>query len=83
ALSRRQREAAAEFPLSEAYHDGPAGALLNLRPWLIAAVVLIVIAYTPMVRDVLRGTFNNAPGYEPHNPAPVNQSEQLEETPSP
>jgi hypothetical protein len=48
---------------------------------VITAIVLIVIAYTPMVRDVLRGTFSNAPGYEPHNPAPVNQIEQLDTSP--
>lgn len=75
ALSKRRQEAMAEFPLSETYYDEPVGALLNLRPWLVAAVILIIIAYTPMIRDVMRGTFSNAPGYEPHNPAPVNQIE--------
>jgi cytochrome c oxidase subunit 1 len=81
ALRSRTQQPAAEFPLSEAYHDEPVGALANLRPWVITAIVLIVIAYTPMVRDVMRGTFSNAPGYEPHNPAPVNQIEQLDTSP--
>jgi len=75
ALRSRRVEPAADFPLSEAYHDEPLGALSNLRPWVITAIVLIIIAYVPMVRDVMRGTFSNAPGYEPHNPVPVQQLE--------
>jgi cytochrome c oxidase subunit 1 len=76
ALSRRTQQASAEFPLSEAYHDEPLGAVANFRPWLVTAIILIIVAYTPMVRDVLRGTFSTAPGYEPHNPAPVNQMDE-------
>jgi len=75
ALRSQRVEPAADFPLAEAYHDEPLGALSNLRPWVITAIVLIIIAYVPMVRDVVRGTFSNAAGYEPHNPVPVQQLE--------
>ncbi len=70
AFSKKVREEVLEFPLSEAYHDEPAKLFLNLKPWILIAVVMIVIAYTPVLYDVARGTFNNAPGYSPLSPAP-------------
>ncbi|HKK67993.1 MAG TPA: cbb3-type cytochrome c oxidase subunit I [Bacteroidales bacterium] len=58
------------LPLSDPYHDEPALWLRNFKPWIIVAVILIVLAYTPVLYDVLRSTYSNSPPYSPDNPVP-------------
>ncbi|MCS7155459.1 MAG: cbb3-type cytochrome c oxidase subunit I [Bacteroidetes bacterium] len=70
-MARPAAEPALVFPLAEAYHDEPVRALANFRPWIVAALILIVIAYTPVIWDVLRSTYENAPPYLPGSPLPV------------
>jgi cytochrome c oxidase subunit 1 len=58
------------LPLSDPYHDEPALWLRNFKPWIIVAVILIVLAYTPVLYDVLRSTYSDSPPYSPDNPVP-------------
>lgn len=74
-LSSKQEEEQLEFPLSEAYHDAPVRLLANFKPWVTTAIILILIAYIPVLYDVLRSTQRSAPPYDPRNPAPLVQPE--------
>lgn len=58
------------LPLSDPYHDEPALWLRNFKPWIIVAVILIVLAYTPVLYDVMRSTYSNSPPFSPDNPVP-------------
>jgi hypothetical protein len=73
ALSKKVREEALEFPLSEAYHDEPVSIFANLRPWIIVEVFLVIASYAPVLYDVSRGTFESVPGYSPLSPMPETQ----------
>ncbi len=76
-FSRRVHEAALEFPVAEAYHDEPVRALNRLAPWVVAAVVLIVVSYTPVLIDVVRSSFKPAPAYVPEYNVPEKQLQQM------
>jgi len=64
-LSKRCEEPSLDFPVAEAYHDEPAGFVASFRPWVIAAVVLVILVYIPPVYDVLRATFSGSAGFSP------------------
>jgi len=72
ALSK-QREGVAEltFPVSDAYHNEKVSWLMNFKPWIIAAIIIIIIAYTPVILDVLQGTYGGSPTYSPNSPVPL------------
>lgn len=72
-LFARAKETEAElvFPDSEAYHDEDVSWLRNFKPWVIAAIVLIVIAYTPVILDVLQATYGGSPPFDQGNPMPL------------
>jgi hypothetical protein len=62
-LSRRPAPAMPGFaePISRA-EEGPAG-LDRLRPWMIFAVIMIIIAYGPTLVRLTAGASLNAPGF--------------------
>jgi len=68
----KQREGEPEltFPVSEAYHDEETSWLRNFKPWVIVAIIIIVIAYTPVILDVLESTYGGSPRFDPNNPVP-------------
>jgi cytochrome c oxidase subunit 1 len=68
-LSPQEREPALSLPTSEAYHDGKGMFALNFKPWVIAAVVLLAIAYIPPLYEVVTGPTQSVPGYAPSSPA--------------
>lgn len=72
-LSQRTQEVRVELPVAEAYHDEPVRALNRLAPWVVAAVVLIVVSYTPVLYDVVRSSFKPAPAYLPEYNIPEKQ----------
>ena len=59
------------IPLSEAYHEEDIPAVRNFTPWVIVAVLLIVIAYYPPLRDILKSRFPGAPAYGPASPIAI------------
>src|SRR4051794_20019815 len=44
-----------ELPVSETYHDEDVAAVQSLRPWLVAAVILLIVAYTMPFVELAKG----------------------------
>jgi cytochrome c oxidase subunit 1 len=65
---KRTSDPALELPVSEPYHDEDVAAVQSLRPWLIGAVVLLIVAYTAPFLELARGRYEGAPGYSPSSP---------------
>ena len=63
-LAARSEQAAAAFalPQAAAYHDEPAGAVRNFRPWVIAGIVAILISYVPPLVQALNGEYRVVTG---------------------
>lgn len=59
------------FPISEALHDEEATWLRNFKPYIIIAVILIVLSYTPVIIDVLEATYGGSVPYSPDSPVPL------------
>lgn len=57
------------LPISENYHDENVAALRNFTPWVIAAIVAVVVAYAPVLIQINQAQYQGAPGYQPDNPA--------------
>lgn len=72
ASEARQPAGQLYFPTAESLHaDAPVSSLVaKLRPWLVIALLLIVISYWEPLRQAMR-TPENAVPYEPDNPVPV------------
>ncbi len=68
---QKEGEATLEFPTTEPYHDEDVPWLKNFKPWVIAAIIIIVLAYTPVIIDVLQSTAGGSPPFSPENPAPL------------
>ncbi|MGQ9863503.1 MAG: cbb3-type cytochrome c oxidase subunit I [Bacteroidia bacterium] len=59
------------FETSESYHSSPAqSSLYNLRSWIWAAILLILVSYWRPLGEAL-STPQGAPPYEPSNPVPL------------
>jgi len=60
------------FPTAESLHEEAleADLVARLRPWLVVAVILIIVSYWAPLRQAL-GTPQGAPPYNPDNPVPV------------
>lgn len=59
------------FPLSEPLHDEEARWLRNFKPFIIIAIILIVLSYTPVIIDVLQATYGGSVPYSPDSPVPL------------
>ena len=60
------------FPTAESLHEEAleADPVARLRPWLVVAVILIIVSYWVPLRQAL-STPQGAPPYNPDNPVPV------------
>jgi cytochrome c oxidase subunit I len=67
-LSSKEREPALSLPTADAYHDGSGRFVLNFRPWVAAAIVLLAIAYLPPLYEIVTGPTQSVPAYEPSSP---------------
>lgn len=68
-LARKSVEAPElDFPESKALHQKQVGWVANFRPWVVVAVLLILISYVPPILGLSKGTFNDAPRYSPETP---------------
>lgn len=55
-----------EMPVAEPYHDDPTPAWLDRwRPWLVAAAVLILISYGPVLVYLISTMELTSPGFKP------------------
>ena len=68
-LRKSVAEPSLDFPVAEALHKEQVGWVANFRPWVVVAVLLILISYVPPIIGLSKGTFNNAPAYSPDSPA--------------
>jgi cytochrome c oxidase subunit 1 len=64
-------EAEVEFPISEPIHNEPALWLRNFKPYIIIALILIALSYTPVIYDVLQSTYDGSLPYSPNSPVPL------------
>tara|TARA_R100001143_G_scaffold63036_1_gene68211 strand:+ start:7527 stop:9218 length:1692 start_codon:yes stop_codon:yes gene_type:complete len=69
--SSTEEGAVITFPISEPYHDEPAKWLRNFKPYIIIAIILIVLSYTPVILDVLEATYGGSLPYSPNSPVPL------------
>jgi cytochrome c oxidase subunit 1 len=59
------------FPTAEPLRFESLGATRNFTPWVVVAVIFLVIAYAPPLVEVLTGNTVPVPPYEPFSPVPV------------
>jgi len=64
----RTRAGALELPVSEALHDEDVAFVQSLRPWLVGAAILLVVAYTAPFVELAQQRYEGAPGYDPASP---------------
>ena len=64
----REREPVLALPEAVAHHDERLGMVRNFTPWVVAAVVLLVIAYLPPLYEIVTGPTQAVPGYGPSSP---------------
>ena len=69
-LGPRVGEPSLALPTAEAHHDGELTPLRNFTPWVVAAVLLLVVAYAPPIYQVLQNRSPGAPAYDPASPVP-------------
>lgn len=67
-LRKKAREGALELPVSEPYHDEDVAAVQSFRPWLVGAVILLIVAYTMPFVELAQQRFEGAPPYGPASP---------------
>ncbi len=67
-LRRKTNEGALELPVSEPYHDEDVPSVQSLRPWLVGAALLLVVAYAMPFVELARGRYEGAPPYTPDSP---------------
>lgn len=71
-LSKRTGEPVLEIPVSEAYHDERRVPLFDkFKPWLIAMVVILLLAYVPALLNVNKNSGPGSPRYNIDNPLPI------------
>lgn len=75
-FAAKAQESTLDFPTAEAYHDEPRiGFVRNFTPWVIAATILIVLAYVPPIKEAVEFNREKAKPYHPGNPVPIENTE--------
>jgi cytochrome c oxidase subunit 1 len=64
----RERVPAVRLPTSQPYHDEDVGLVRDFTPWVVAAVLLLIVAYGPPLYAIVTGPTQGAPGYDPGSP---------------
>ncbi len=69
---KKQTEGVLELPVSEALHDEKRIPLFDqFKPWLVTMAIILVLAYTPALINVMKNTGPGAPRFTPDNPVPA------------
>ena len=71
-LRKKTTEGVLDIPVSEAYHDEKRVPLFDrFKPWLVAMVVVILLAYVPALLNVNKNSGPKAPPFEGNSPMPI------------
>ena len=71
-LKKKSMEGELNLPVSEALHDENRIPLFDqFKPWLVTMGVILVLAYTPALLNVMKNTGPGAPAFTPDNPVPA------------
>jgi cytochrome c oxidase subunit 1 len=73
-FSRSKKQGALELIVSEPYHDEQVRAVQSFIPWLVGALLLLIIAYAPPIAQTLRSNFPGARPFTPDSPLPIKAS---------
>lgn len=73
-FGKKRHEEALVFPVADVYHDQPVPIVERFRPWIIASILLLIVAYLPPFLDLARNRFPSAPAFLPNSPVPLNLS---------
>ncbi len=70
-LGKKKNAGELEIPVSEAYHDEKRIPLFDkFKPWLVAMLVIILLAYVPALYNVNKNSGPGAPRFNIDNPVP-------------
>jgi cytochrome c oxidase subunit 1 len=76
-FGKKVNESEVYLPVSESYHKEKYSPYLeNLKPWVVAMIALIMIAYIPAIQDTLKYSGADAPPFKPDNPIPLELYQQ-------
>jgi cytochrome c oxidase subunit 1 len=71
-MSKKKEEGVLELPVSEAYHDEKRIPLFDkFKPWLVAMVIILLVAYIPAIMNVMKNSGPKAPPFNDNSPVPV------------
>jgi cytochrome c oxidase subunit 1 len=71
-ISKKKEEGVLELPVSEAYHDEKRIPLFDkFKPWLVAMVIILLVAYIPALMNVMKNSGPKAPPFNDNSPVPV------------
>ena len=70
-FGRRVAAPALALPAADAYREESLALVRNFTPWVVTAIVLLVIAYAPPIYSVVTGPSQPVPAFEPSSPVPV------------
>ena len=74
-LRKKSSEGELDIPVSEAYHDEPRVPMFDkFKPWIIAMIIILLIAYVPALLDVNKNTGPKSPTYTIDSPVPAESS---------
>ena len=67
-LRGRTSDSRLELPVSEVLHDENVPAVQSMRPWIVAAIILLIVSYTGPFLELARAKYEGAPPYSPASP---------------
>jgi len=67
-LSKKTSESRLDMPVSEPLHDENVPAVQSFRPWIIAAAILLVLAYSAPFYEIAKAGYEGAAAYSPGSP---------------
>jgi len=71
-MGKKKEEGVLELPVSEAYHDEKRIPLFDkFKPWLVAMVIILLVAYIPAIMNVMKNSGPKAPPFNDNSPVPV------------
>lgn len=74
AKSESQNEIDFSLPLSEPFHDEDVGIVKKLKPWIIGAVLMAILAYAPPIYQILRDGNPGGQAFTPDSPISIFQN---------